>query len=51
MGVQTKRPCLRVLTLGIGLCVLGAAGATEAELRPDLNGSRLRAGSGDRLLD
>jgi hypothetical protein len=43
MGVQTKRQCLWVLTLGIGLCVLGGARTPDPELRPDLNGSRLRA--------
>ena len=34
---------MRVLTLAIGLCLLGAVGAPEPELRPELNGSRLRA--------
>jgi hypothetical protein len=43
MDVRTKRQCMQVLTLAIGLCVLGAVGAPEPELRPDLNGSRLRA--------
>jgi len=43
MRTRTKRHWIPVLIVSIAVGVLGAGGAPEPDLRPDLNGSRLRA--------